>query len=491
MKVFFLEKIEKNSLLLITVAFMSSIGVLALSLSVMSAIMTFAMGCAIIIFDKSFSRGWLFVLSVLLLFPQIKIGAGTILLNDIILLMLALIGLTKLAVSSDYRMRDNILGKYFLSFSAFGLLLIAAKKIFGNQEPDGDLLLLSITSFLFLVILEAFKYYFQTQKRIERFFKVIFVIAAIHSFFGIIMMAGGWQTNSGMGISTITSQVLMFEDAKFQINGFFGVGLFGRTRTNILTPFLLLTIPIGVGFLKKMSSEKQAKKTDTGENKTSDTYVRWTVDYVRNITKAEGFVLLLLAIQIIALILTFSYLSLIFAAFSMLVMGILDRKKGLAIVSGLAIFVLSAIVPSLKKQADVSTFDIPGNLANFVEYSRSWLLGSGFSDGMLRANSADAISNSYFFIWKTCGIIGLIIVLSMLYRYLKELFWSYKTSDGTKRIWLISLIGAATAFVPEAAAGNVLFFGPSALVFWLFYAACHNLRKKEIIFGITESRINT
>lgn len=490
MRVFFLEKVEKNTKLLLAVAFMSAIVVLALSLSVISAVMTFVMACSIIIFDKSFSRGWLFVLSILLLFPQIKIGDGTILLNDIILLTLALIGLIKLSVSRDYKIKNNSFGKYFLMLSTLGVLLGTANMIFLKKQLNENMLLLTITTFLFLVILETFKYYFQTQKRIERFFKVIFIIAALHGAFGIIMMIGGWQTNTGMGISIITRQGVFFENAGFQVNGFFGVGLAGRTRANVLTPLLLLSIPIGAGFLKKLGSRKEKNRSNNNESEKKQTYVGWLVGYVANLTKAEILVLSALAIQIVALFLTYSYLSLIFLAFSLLAMGILDRKKGLIIVSVSVIIVLSAIVPSMKSRGDTRSIDISSNLTNFIAYSQNWLLGSEFIDETAAAESLMRISNSYVFIWKTYGIIGLVIVLSMLYKYLKDLLWSYKKSDGTRRIWLISIISASIAYIPEAAIGNVLFFGPSALVFWLFSAACMNLRKKDVIFGITESRIS-
>lgn len=491
MQGFFLEKIEKNSLILAALAFMSAIIVLASSLSVISALVAFIFGLAIIFFEKSFSRGWLFVLSILLFFPQTKVGDGTILLNDIILFALALIGLIKLSISRDYKISGGGLGKYLLMLFGLGLLLMLIKYFVFGGAVGGRAVLVSLTILLLLIILETFKYYFQTTKRLERFFKLVFVIATIHSFFGIIMMIGGWQTSSGMGISSVMNQSIVFENVKRQINGFFGVGLFERTRSNVLTPFLLLSIPLGIGFLKKtcykqkISEGEEIKK----RKRNAGTFFQQILALMKKLTTTQIFILVAIAIQVAALILTFSYLSIIFLFFAFLVLAILDRNREFAIFSALGLIALSVVIPSLKPQVGIYSIDISENLSNFISYSSSWLFGSGFKSALSANNNVAPISNSYLYVWSIYGIIGLIVVLSMLHRYLKDLMDGYKKSDGIRRIWFMSLISAVLAYIADAMTGNILFFGPSALVFWLFYGAAINLKKKDIVFGITESKI--
>ena len=72
-------------------------------------------------------------------------------------------------------------------------------------------------------LLIGFQYFFQTQKRIKRFFSLLIAVALMHSVFGILAFWQNWQTSLGMGISRERAQHLIFNQTNYQINGFFGI----------------------------------------------------------------------------------------------------------------------------------------------------------------------------------------------------------------------------------------------------------------------------
>jgi hypothetical protein len=490
MQLFFVEKLNKNSLILLCVAFMGAMLVLATSLSLATAIIAFVFGCALVIFESSFSRGWLFLLSVIMLSPQMKISGTAVLVNDLLLFSLSLVGLVKLAISDDYRFKKGGLSNYFFGLIFLTSFMILLSNLFG-RPVENQMLIIGGSLILIWTVMEAFRYYFQTKKRIERFLAIVFIVGTIHSIFGLLMLIFGWQTSMVVGISSIKSESLIFGDIKFQLNGLFGLGLSERVKTNVLAPFLLLSIPIGIGFLKKELLKRKLNSESLSIVQKND-YWRKTVSFFKSFSKREWLLLMALAVQLLALLFTHSYLSLLFLFFGLFIMAILDRDRKLIAASMVLLLLLSVVIPSIKSPQDI--IPVAGASEGFrklISYSSNWFLGENFSNKSVHDKELLEASGSYLQIWKTLGIAGLVLALSMVYIYFKDLFLIYKKSDGTERIWLISILGAFAAYFPETFFGNVLFFGPSALIFWLLYGTAKNLSKKETIFGITESRLTS
>jgi len=68
----------------------------------------------------------------------------------------------------------------------------------------------------------------------------------------------------------------------------------------------------------------------------------------------------------------------------------------------------------------------------------------------------------------------------MFYKFFLDIYLSYKKSQGQERLLLTVAVGIFIALLLEGFSGNVLIFGPTAVVFWLIYAVVLNLKNNLI-----------
>lgn len=516
---FFLEKPDYKAVLTLAIGLMSAIFVMLLTLNLMAALIVFVMSLLSLVFRSSFSRGWLLLLAVFLIFPSVKINQQGMLLSDFMLAALALIGLINLAAAKFKNPENNLFYEFFLlslcgfSILSFGFIL--------NQDINHDIWRITISLILMWITLVSFQYYFQTLRRIKRFFYILAIVGLFHSVFGLIMFLGNWQTASGMGISNGKNYSVTFGPVNHPINGFLGLGLDDRIRTNALAPLLMISINTSLGFLliqrkKKMKSlveeddvwneemqsnqsrqlsldileeakesEKSSREWIAQRYQTVKIYINKYLSY------KEIVIITAIFIQIIALTLTYSEASLLFLGIGLLVFGILDRNRQLTAVSSVIIILFGLVLPSFNSSLSLTSnqlleFGWQGHEA----VRNNWLLGSGWQSLSPEDLAAGKkIHNSYLYVWNNFGLIGIAIVLVMLGKYFRDLYQGYRRSDGTKRIWMMVIIAIFIQLVLEAMIGNTLLYGPAALIFWLLYGAAINLRRKPVIHGLTETKL--
>jgi hypothetical protein len=215
---------------------------LVLTLDFIASLVVGALVAVMMFFYKSFSRGWLLLLSIALLFPATRIGNGEVFLFDLFLMILIIVSLVQLALKNK-KLTTNSLAFPFFLLILIGVAMIGFGLIFDTVISDNVWrILLSVVTFWFL--LSAFQYFFQTRRRIKRFFTVLVLVGVVHSIFGLLAFVFGSPTSSGLGISTGKTQHLLFNEVTTQITGLFGIGLQDQIGVNPLAGFLLITIMI-------------------------------------------------------------------------------------------------------------------------------------------------------------------------------------------------------------------------------------------------------
>lgn len=483
--------------------------VLVLTLNLSAALLALLLIVAIAIFQNSFSRGWLFLFAVLALIPSSKIGTGTVSIYDVLLTILALVGLIHI-VTGDAKIKPTRLYFFFFLLILIGVSITTFGLMFHfNINPD--LFLFVLLFGLILTTLITFQHFFQTKKRIKRFFILLVAIGFAHSLFGIISFLLGWQSPTGMGITAGTFQLFSDNLIQHQVNGLLGNGYLLRVGENALAPFLLITIPLTLGLI--LVSKNLSKKIDRVAKlpsfqlfdsiHTATQRKYWIellesskklslFDKIKNILSPKVVLALLFSTQVIALFLTFSYSSMVIFGIGLFVIAILLRNKALLMTTVVVLVIFTLILPSvLSSITTQSEHNISQWLVGLEQIKANWLWGSGWrikkSDVV---ESGQQIYNSFLLIWNTFGLIGLFVLIGMLAQYFKDLRKSYLISDGPERIWLIVIIAVFVEFLFLGIASNSLFFGPAAIVFWLLYAVGFNLRKKTVVFGLTETRLH-
>ncbi len=464
---------------------------------------------SVAVFQKSFSRGWLFLFLIVIMFPSTKITPHVATISDILLTLLAVIGLISI-VFENVKVSLNKLTFYFLLLLISGVSIVFFGKYFG-VEIDSSVWSLSFSILFYWLTLTTFHYFFQTQKRLKRFFSILITAGVAHSLFGIIAFFTSWQSSSGLGISTGKVQNLIFSSVKCQINGFLGDGFILRIGANALAPLLLISITITIGMLisaKKRAKrvrplsiiEEKAKLFDSAYSieranflkeklfqKIKESFVR---ENISKFLRSKAMLSLLLIVQVIALILTFSYVALIALGIGLFIIGILLRNARLISVTASFLIVLTLVLPAFRPMDTQQKDGLQNWFSGFEQVKQNFIWGSGWKvDKENQIGSEERIHNSYLVIWNNFGLIGITIFLGALYQYFKDLRSVYIRSDGVKRIWLVAIIAIYFEFLLMGLTSNTLLFGPAALVFWVLYGAVLNLKQRQIIFGLTETRL--
>ncbi len=483
--------------------------ILVTTLNFTLAAATLLLFISVAVFQKSFSRGWLFLFLIVIMFPSTKITPNTTTISDLLLTLLAFIGLISI-VFENVKVSLNKLTFYFLLLLISGLSIVSFGKYF-SVEIDSSVWSLSFAILFYWLILTTFHYFFQTQKRLKRFFSLLVTAGVAHSIFGIIAFLISWQSSSGLGISAGKVQSPIFSSVTYQVNGFLGDGFILRVGANALAPLLLISITITIGMIlnaKKRSKkirplsiiEEKVKLFDSAYSIERANFLRERLfqrikeSFVReNISKflrSKTMLFFLLLIQGVALMLTFSYIALIALGIGLFIVGILLRKARL--ISSMAVFLitLTLILPSFHPVSIEQREGLQNWFSGFEQIKQNFIWGSGWKvDKANQSGSEERIHNSYLVIWNNFGLIGITVFLGALYQYFKDLRGVYIRSDGSKRIWLIMIIAIYFEFLLMGLTSNTLLFGPAALVFWVLYGAILNLKQRQIVFGLTETKL--
>lgn len=461
---------------------------LVLTLNILATVLVGIFLIATLIFSKSFSKGWLFLLGLLLLFPSIKFGTSEVYLFDFLLTILALIGMIKLAITNKKVLRNRLTFPFFLIF------LISISYLFFGQFfgllIKSMVWKVALNILLIWFLLVGFQYFFQTQKRIKLFFSLVVGVATIHSIFGLIMFFTGQQTSIGMGISTGKSQHLIFEQANHQINGFLGIGLEDQLGANPLASLLIISIITILGFviLNKQQEDVLLKKRVGRKKK-----IRF-FDGIYKVKRFQGnfknrklfrkrfWMIVLMLIQFATLILTFSYSSLIFLGIGIMVMGILMKQKSLITSAMFYLVFLTVIFPSLYSSIEVVSNENLSQWFGGVEtIKNNWILGEGIvSEEQGFTLNSNFKKNSFLLFWSTYGFLGLIIFLKIIWQYFIDIYKKYESTKKGERLWFVIVASCFVSLILEGLTSNVLIFGPSAIIFWLMYGIILNLGKDNI-----------
>lgn len=503
---YFLKTSFKGTFITVMVGMAAFSVVLVTTLNLTTSLLVFLMFIAVAIFQKSFSRGWLFLLAVLLIFPSTRISGTVFSMHDIFLVILGTIGLGMMLVENLKIPLTRISYNIFL-IELIGVSIIVFAKIFGYQVNPLIWIILVMLA-IYWIVMTAFQYFFQTLKRMRRFFIMLISIAVIHSLFGIMAYVLGIQTSTGLGISSGKLQFLFFNNIDRQINGFLGDGYGLRVGANALAPYLLITIPLTLSLLFTLKKRKKIKRPlrklektikKFGISKTKKKIFERTTAFfektrsvflkkkIQNAIRSKAFIYSVLLVQLVGLGLTFSYASLVVLAIGLFVYGLLLRNKRVMSLAVVSIIVFTLILPG--SNATIESYEISSSkwMSDWEKIETDVVLGSEWKMGDEPAIEGGIIKNSYILIWTHFGILGMAVFLFVLFTFIDELYNSYKTSDGEKRIWLIAIIAIFFEFIFLGFTNNSFFFGPAALVFWLLFGAGVNLRRREIVFGITET----
>lgn len=506
---YFLKSSFRGTFITLMIGMAAFSVVLVTTLNLTTSLLIFLFFVSVAIFQKSFSRGWLFMLAILLIFPSMKIGGTIFSIHDIFLVILGIIGLGMILIENLKIPLTSISYNIFL-MELVGLSTAIFAKIFG-YDINPFIWIILIVIAIYWVVMTSFQYFFQTLKRMRRFFIMLIAIAVVHSIFGIVAFLLGVQTPTGLGISSGKMQFLFFNNIDSQINGLLGDGYVLRVGANALAPYLLITIPMTFSLilgtkkrkriqrpLKKL--EKTIKKFDVSQAK-NKIIKKMKVKFlgtkewlnkhkIEELVKGKPFMFVVLTIQIAGLLLTFSYASLLILAIGIFVFGILLRSKKMISTTAIFVIALTLVLPG--SGATIESFELTNAkwISDWGKVQDDLLMGSEWNIRGDENNEAGVIKNSYILVWTHFGFLGIIAFMFTLWTYINELYKSYKTSDGEKRIWLIGIIAVFFEFIFLGFTNNSFFFGPAAIAFWLLFGAGVNLRRREIIFGITETHFD-
>ncbi len=591
----FIKQTLRNSYVSLVMGVAAFVLVLVITLDLSAAGIILMLFVAVAIFQNSFYRGWLFLFFAILLFSSLRIGLeGDLVMYEIILIVTALVGLVNISVES-VKLSKNYLSKYFFLFlvCAGGVLGLGT---FSGREVSPQVWQLAFYLAMFWMLLVVFQYFFQTLRRLEGFFLVLLVAGVLHSLVGLGAFLVGWQSSSGVGVTSGKAQHLIFGSFQYKVSGFFGDGALFKIGESALAPFLLISIPVTLGFLlnvkhrrRKTTLELAATSAEVlglapgelektpgqltelhGKNFALETYPKilpdheekeatanfgqeepkikidlksklldsaqnkkkyssrfyWTNKFKelqKSLVKIKGdlkkktipstsetereleqllgeeeaptseeilrkfflklLFFLLLVLQMTALTLTFSYYALVTLGVGMFMVGILLRNNFIVVLTAVTIIAVAVVFPGVKSSF---LWENSGQqwLSGFQEIKNDPILGNGWLiEKEKRQSSTGEIYNSYFYIWNTLGISGLVILILMLFRYFKDIYDLYRKSDGIKRIWLVMALAIFAEFTLLGLSSNALLFGPAALAFWLFYGAVLNLKAGQMVTG--------
>ncbi len=458
-----LKKEKMLSLFLATVLLFVTVLVFSLNMSL--AVFSVLLFISALVFRHSFHKGLVFFLTLIILFPPFQfLSAG----NDsqiLLIVILALIGLLNLFISK-YKFKFLPLFKYWLVLEILVFLSFVFTKISNAGDFSSiyysDFLKLFLLFLLFPIVILAFQFFFQTEKRIEKF--VLFIITL--GFFKSLLL--------------ISTQLLIHKSFPFNNNSLNSLIVLG------------VAIPFTLGFW-------YLHKNDFLENTREGKSAEWELELIEKapflkkslfnhfskLNHSKNFFLAVFTVQSLALFLSQQFYFFFIIAIAILIMGILLREKAF-----LQIAVWSILFFSLKFYfSDANTIaQIKEILINLSHLNKKFffpVLGSNPS-----GFSTDSFNSSFLFLYYHLGFFGLLIFLGALGQYFWEIRTAYLQSEGVKRVYLVVILSIFIIFLILATIQNVYFAWPASLLFWLFYGLLQNLQIRKIEYRLTESIIN-
>ncbi len=489
--------------------------VLLLTLNFVVAITVFLFFTFLAIFQNSFSRGWLFLFFVFLIIPRFVLGDSGLFSEEIILIALTLVSLAMIVEKKANPKKNFISGRLFLFWilALVGIISWFLEKRQGRAEQEELLLILYLVILSGLIV--VFQYFFQTAKRIKKFFLVLIIAGSLHSLFSLLALVFPFNFLS-QGTSSIKGVNLFFGEIGFKTSGFWGDSYYTLLGGYALTGFLLISLAVTFGMIiilqkkkgqpklyspmivKTKSSQEKKYFLDSihpisASKKVKDKivnlgYGEWGRKSREYILDNRIFLIFLFIIQFVVFLLTFSYLAFLIFSLGIFFMGVLLRSKGLLSFSASMIIILSVIFPGSGFLGNNSSTEVINQwFSGLDQVKNHWVLGEAggsiFSENNQQKPNDFFINNSYLFIWNNFGLLGLLIFLFMLINYFLNIREVYLYSDGWQRIWLIVLLTVFLQMVLLGMVSNILIFGPAAICFWLFSGLIENLKEKKIIFG--------
>jgi hypothetical protein len=476
--------------------------ILTTTLNLTLAFLTLVIFINLAIFQKSFHLGWIFSLVIITSFPAIYLADNLMTLAEMMTLALALIGIINILIDKQ-KIKIFPLFYYWLVLIILGGLVNVFTKQFNLDKVINQITFyqLVIIFIIYPIIIISFQYFFQTLRRLERFFLAVTLIGVWQSIFSLLALIFKWELSNGIGFTSEIFSNVFSGGVAGQATGFLGSNLFLQLGDNALAMLLIVTIPVTLGLWlvqKKGNSSLSFRLPALQEGKLNrivdsifkeEDHQKEKVIDLKKPEKArlnrQRIFMLALILQTIVLVFTFSYNSLIILGIGIFIVGILLRDNKIIGTVLILLLIFIIILPGLEPALVVESKNHLINLwYNFKNTQGLKLLWQGFEN-----NPTAPMYNSYLVIFDKLGLLGLGIFLLGLAQYFKEIREAYLKSDGAERIWLIIILATFVEFILLALFNNLFFVGPGALLFWLFYGVLQNLKYNQVEFRLTETKI--
>ncbi len=414
------------------------------------------------IFRKSFHYGLSFFLVVILVFPSVNIIDNLIATRELFVLILFIIGISSLILD---KYKFKMLPVFYYGFALIVLYIVVI--IFFRDESITSSIfistgMLAITGFVYLVLIILFKHFFQTTRRLERLFLVIVAAGTIQVIIGLVFK------NNVYGVLKI-----------FQLGQTYWVIILSITIPITLGAYLIqkdsLSTISNLWFRNKGRNIYKVVDTVLTKNNFPKEAKKVVINLKKTKINIQRMLIFSLALQILGLITTSSYILLITISIGIFIIGVLmrDKKIILGALGGLIVSmgVFSEFRPSLVIQLKQITLDIILSIKNAHNWSFFW---RGFID-----SKEQLAKSTYLFIFNKLGLIGFIIFSLGLIQYFREIRFAYLKSEEFERIWLIVILSIFVEFLFLGIFSNVFFIGPASLLFWILYGVLQNLKNRK------------
>jgi len=464
---------EKKWLITIILGTLAFSLILIFTLNLTLAFFSLIMFSSLGIFQRSFHYGLVFFLAVILIFPAVKVFNDTINTGEVFVLMLAFIGISSLIVD-NYKFKILPLFYYWIGL----IVLLGGALIFSDDGVkifyDTNQVIINkfmMTLIIYPVIIISFQYFFQTTRRLERFFLTIIFAGTIQAVVGIVLFSGFFNMAQSFQIDVVDWSIFLAITIPVTI----GMWLIQKSSLSTLE-FLWLK--------KKRKNVSQIVDVVLTDNNTLPQKSKEMIINLKQSRANTQMVLVISAVlQIIALIITYSYTSLIAIGIGLFIMGVLMRNKEIVLMVLISLLALVVILPGFEPILTIQLKQSILDILFSIKHSRNLeLLWQGVS-----AQQGRHIDSSYLFIFNKVGLIGFIIFIAGLVQYFREIRSAYLKSDEFERVWLVVILGIFVEFVFLGVLSNVFFIWPAALLFWLLYGALQNLKSRKKEYRLIET----
>jgi hypothetical protein len=423
------------------------------------------------IFKRSFHYGLVFLLGVSLLLPAVEVFNGTITIGELLIIMLAIIGITNLFL-------DKYKLKIFKVFYYLGALIFSISIAFFLENGDGKIIINQqmIKGIIFVLVIYpilavSFQYIFQTVRRLERFFLMIFVIGLVQSILTLLF----FNNNSFISIDNNLKMALLVITIPVTI----GLWLTQKSSLSTLSfPWLKTKTQNVNKFVDSLISEKS--NTDKN-NKFNNKIIN-----LKQVTiNKQLFFVIGLIIQLITLIFSGLYLEIIIVSIGVFIIGILMRhNKIVGIILGLLLTII-IVLPVIDfvsiKQLTQSSILILEDIkkSNLINLLWRGVVGYRYNE----------MQGTFFVIFGRFGLLSLGIFILGLVQYFREIRNSYLKSEEFERIWIVVILAIFIEFILLGIFVNIFFAWPTAVLFWLLYGALQNLKGEKKEYRLMETRL--